>query len=456
MSQQSDFAFKQSGADADILIDLLEKAGLVLIKKLSNNDRDWARFANKHQAGVYIPAEQRESGFFPPLANKELKDPDGNPIREVFFTTRWPQLENEEKRTRLVHYTSKGPETHLTGVPKAAFAELLPASFLVIARVTCENDYEYECLTIDSASDEAEMLAELFGLVPEFLVAIFDPAVVRRAERERILSFADQVIAAWLEGGIATFATGNAAMPSTLELAQMAQSAWLKKSGLPKIDPFAIDNPGDVLREISRSIEWDLFREYQRRERAVELVRIVLNDKPRTLTASDMIRALVDEFPRIDALMLSASQQRKSRAGYSYEHHIEAMLKGGNILFEKQVVIEAKKRPDFILPSLAFINKDDGAATGLILSAKTTLRERWKQVEREMGGKRRLFLTTVDENIAGNAIEDMANLGVHLIIPESLKKSKLAEYENHVNVLGFREFCDTHVKPHLSSWEISN
>ena len=57
------------------------------------------------------------------------------------------------------------------------------------------------------------------------------------------------------------------------------------------------------------------------------------------------------------------------------------------------------------------------------MSAKTTLRERWKQVEREKG-TRDLYLTTVDENIAGNAIEDMASIGIKLVIPEKLKKAK--------------------------------
>lgn len=89
--------------------------------------------------------------------------------------------------------------------------------------------------------------------------------------------------------------------------------------------------------------------------------------------------------------------------------------------------------------------------TGLILSAKTTLRECWKQVEREKGA-RNLYLTTVDENIAGNAIEDMASFGVFLVIPESLKKSKETEYEGHGNVLSFREFCDGAVQPHIAGW----
>ena len=315
-----------------------------------------------------------------------------------------------------------------------------------------KDEMIYHCLTIDSASDEAALLADLLDLGPEFLVGVFDPMRKKEEERDRVLAFAEQVIAAWLAGTIDAFAREVAAMPPTIALARMAQAAFMEKYGLKTINPFAMEHPGDALREISRSIEWDLFRDYQRRERSVELVRIILGDKPGAFTASDVIKLLIDQLPAIDALMLSASQQRKSRAGYSYEHHIETMLAGGGIPFEKQVIIEAKKRPDFILPSLAFI--DSGrpeSATGLILSAKTTLRERWKQVEREKGA-RALYLTTVDENIAGNAIEDMAAMGIFLVIPESLMKSKETEYSGHKNVLSFRSFCEAVVGPSMVNW----
>jgi DNA mismatch endonuclease, patch repair protein len=63
---------EQIGNDVStLLVVLLEQASNVLVKKLSNNDRDWAQFSNKHQAGVYIPPKQRDGGFFPPLAIKE-------------------------------------------------------------------------------------------------------------------------------------------------------------------------------------------------------------------------------------------------------------------------------------------------------------------------------------------------------------------------------------------------
>lgn len=463
MNGQAEFGFEQSGADADLLTRLFEKADQVLIKKLSNNDRLWARPKEdsegrpvpgkrmNNQAGVYIPHEQRDCGFFLPLELKARTDGKTDEIWERFFETTWPQV-RETRKSRLVNYRSKSQETHITGIPREAFIALSPASFLVMGRIAKGREHTYECLTIDSTGEDAGLLGELFALNGEFLIDIFEPAERKAKEREKVLDFVEQVIAAWLAGTIARFAADNAAMPPTIELARMAQAAFLKKHGIGTIDPFALEAPGDALREISRSIEWDLFREYQRRERSVALVRLVLGDRARTIRPADVIRKLIDELPAIDALMLSASQQRKSRAGYSYEHHIEAMLTGGSIPFEKQVILASRKRPDFILPSLAFVDSDkESAGSGLILSAKTTLRERWKQVEREMGG-RRLFLTTVDENVAGSAIEDMASIGVHLVIPESLMMAKEAEYEGHANVMTFADFCLSEVLPHLRDW----
>lgn len=451
-NDQAQFEFDDKGNDAELLTGLLDRSDRILVKKLSNNDRDWARYKNKHQAGVYIPHEQRDGGFFLPLETKAREKADDDEIRQRFFTTVWPQSGFEQRLSRLVHYTSKGQETHLTRLPKEQFSDLLPASFIVMGRMLQKGEMLYHCLTIDSASDEATLLADLLDLDADFLVGEFDPVRKKEEEREHILAFTEQVIAAWLAGTINVFARDHAAMPPTIALARMAQAAFLTKYGLATINPFAMDHPGDALREMSRSIEWDLFREYQRRERSVELIRIVLGDEPKTVGPKDVIRILIDQLPAIDALMLSASQQRKSRAGYSYEHHIETMLAGGGIPFEKQVIIEAKKRPDFILPSLAFI--DSGrpeAATGLILSAKTTLRERWKQVDREKGA-RALYLTTVDENIAGNAIDDMASTGIFLVVPEGLMLSKASEYAGRENVLGFKDFCGKVIQPYMAAW----
>lgn len=451
MSSQTEMALEQAAPDAGLLSRLFATADRIMVKKLRNNDRDWAHNRSKHQAGVFIPVETRDSGFFPELTVKRRKQAGAAEIREAFFPTVWPQV-GEERTSHIVHYTSKGNETHMTVLPKAAFADLLPASFLVMGRQKKRDGWRYECLTIDSGGDEFELLRDLFGLQADFVSGVFEPAVLRSEEQEKVLDFAGEVIAAWMRGEIGLFADGRAAMPTTVDLAREAQAVFMRERGLTKIDPFSLEAPGDDLRTLSRTIEWNLFREHQHRRYAVELVRLVMGETPYTPSPADIIRRLIDTRQEIDALMLSAGQQRKSRAGYSYEHHIEVMLRDGGIPFEKQVVLESKKRPDFILPSLSFVDSDRfDAKTGLILSAKTTLRERWKQVEREMGG-RPLFLTTVDENIAGSVIEDMASIGVRLVIPESLLKAKEAEYSGHANVVGFGQFCRDFIEPHLMAW----
>lgn len=437
--------FDRDDATGAMLVDLLARAPQVLVKKLSNNDRDWARLPNKHQAGVYIPPAQRDGGFFPPLAAK-ARDGDGaDEIREVFFLTDWPQVD-EQRKTRLVNYTSKGAETHMTGVPKAAFGDLGPASWLVMAPKPGAAEPTYLCLTIDSGSDAAGVLTETLGLGADFVVGVLSPAAVVAEERDLIMDFAGEVAAAWLGGDVARFAGDRAVMPNTTVLAESARTAFLQGRGMAALDPFALDAPGDAIREISRVIEWDLFRAYQRKERAVELVRAVFGDQPAEMDMRSVVRRMVDSVGEIDRIMLSASQQRKSRAGYSFEHQIEAMLVAGKIPFAKQVVMDAKKRPDFVLPSLKHLRADlKGPAKGLILSAKTTLRERWKQVEREMGGSD-LFLATVDETIAANAIEDMASMNITLVVPESLKSSKSTEYVRHANVVDFASFFGSELR----------
>jgi hypothetical protein len=438
---------------ASLLAGLLKSAEAVLVKKLSNNDRDWARFPNKHQAGVYMPPSERDGGFFPNLTEKDRGTKGGDPIREVSFRTVWPGVGETRDDTRLVHYTSKGPETHMTRLPKQAFRDLSPASFLVMARRGDQQKPFYECLTVDSLSDDALLLAEVLSMQPDFRIEVFDPRARQKAEQQKVLDFAEQVIAAWTAGQIGAFAAGSAAMPATAELAKMARENWLVRERQTNLDPWALSTPGDALRDISRSVEWDLFREFQRRERSVALVRLVMGDMPGQITAGKVIQSLIDRLHDIDALMLSAAQQRKSRAGYSFEHHIEAMLVAGDIPFEKQVIMDAKKRPDFVLPSLKVLRKppSPGLGDGLILSAKTTLRERWKQVQREMGSHE-MFLATVDETVAGNAIEDMATMGITLVVPEALKSSKNAEYEKQPNVIGFRQFFDSRVRSSLSVW----
>lgn len=432
------FAEREPGA---LLTGLLDESEALFVKKLSLNDRDWARLPNKHQAGVYVPPPERDGGFFPPLDTKQREDPGADEIREAFFTVEWPEV-GEARQARLVHYTSKGPETHMTRLPKPAFRDLAPASLLVIGR---NGDGTYKALTLDSEGPDCEALSDILDLPPDFVSGLFSLQAVKHEREEKALSFIEEVLKAFFDGKLAELAAQYSAMPATADLAAAARARFLSDNGLPNLNPFVLGKPGDALRDISRGVEYEIFRDLQTKSRAIDLVRLILGDDPTVFSPEKALRAIVLDFPKIDALLLSAAQQRKSRAGYSFEHHIEAMLSDGGVPFEKQVIIEAKKRPDFILPSFA-LYADPGRTSqeAIVLSAKTTLRERWKQVAQEMKNCD-LYLATVDENIAANAIEDMAAQGIQLVVPESLKNSDTTEYKKQTSVLSFKTFFESDI-----------
>lgn len=434
--------------EVSLLERILTESEAVFVKKLSTNDRDWARLPNKHQAGVYVPPAERDSGFFPPLS---IKQRDGAragdaEIRETFFRTEWPQV-GVIHESRLVHYTSKGTETHLTRLPKEAFRDLAPASFLVIGKVALKvAEPVFRCVTVDSTSDEAGTLEGALSLEPDFLSAIRIPRAEFAAQREKALSFLELALRALHQGNIAAFAAEHAVIPPTEEIATLARKRYLVRENIPNLNPFELSHPGDVIRQISRGDEYEIFKDLQLKAKSLELVRMIVGDVYADASVEKVIATIVIGYPRIDALLLSASQQRKSRAGYSFEHQIEQMLRDGAVPFEKQVIIEAKKKPDFILPSFAlFKDKKRKKSDALVLSLKTTLRERWKQVQREILNCD-LFLATVDENIAANAIEDMRSLGIALVVPESLKKSEATEYEGHANVIDFKTFFEDEIR----------
>lgn len=90
----------------------------------------------------------------------------------------------------------------------------------------------------------------------------------------------------------------------------------------------------------------------------------------------------------------------------------------------------------------------------MVLSAKTTLRERWKQVSMEKFNCA-LFLATVDDRVSSAAIDDMNTQGIHLVVPESLKKSTETCYKGKINVISFREFFDEEISVKRPSYRRS-
>lgn len=91
----------------------------------------------------------------------------------------------------------------------------------------------------------------------------------------------------------------------------------------------------------------------------------------------------VDEFVRVANAVLN---RRKSRAGKSLEHHLAAIFNGNNLEYSAQAVTEGNKRPDFLFPSHEAYHDYSFPADHIIsLAAKTTCKDRWRQVLNEAG-----------------------------------------------------------------------
>lgn len=438
-----------SSSDSALILDrldaLIRGCESVYIKKLALNDWQWASNPDAHQNGFYVPKAERDSGFFPKQERK--LGPKGGAVNETTFAIEWPQAQQTET-ARLVNYPSKGEETHLTRIPKSPFLDIPPASTLILGkrRDSLENRPRYEAFVIHAETQAAEWIREFFDLSANYHSEVCDTAAAL-AKRESVA--ADFIALAWAAfqaGEFTAFSTKHASMPDTARMSEMAQARYLTARNAKGLSPYEIENPGDTLKTLTQDIEWRLFLEFERNMRSVEVIHEIFGTDPRAASTESAFKGIIGKFGIINGIFKSAGQARKSRAGSSFENHILRMMADGKIPHESQVVMEGKRRPDFILPTFS-IYKDTkrNHSDALVLSAKTTLRERWKQVHGEANNCD-LYLATLDSSIALNAIHEMAKEGIRLVVPESHKDSKETVYRNCPEVISFSEFFQTELK----------
>lgn len=419
----------------ELLQEWIGKSSSVLVKKLSRNDCSWADDPSKHQYGFYVPAKIRMSPFFPKMHQKLLKPH----IFEAVFYTKWPAADGEVKHSSLKHFSNKGSEAQLTRVPKREFSGLTPASLLVggVLKEPENGVVWHWFITVDAGSEDAEIVETIFELDVDFECEIFDPEQILKTKSQEADFLIEEIKAALFAGQLASFVNSISKLPKPEFLAAQAQSVFMKQAGLNQLNPYELERPGDAIMKISRDIEFSIYKKAELRHRASDVVRIISEG------GNDLVRSVVNGFPMLSATFLSASQHRKTRAGRSFEQHISRLLKDGSVLFEEQFVT-GNRRPDFVLPNGAALNSGEQSDKVIILSAKTTLRERWKQLalEKFKGG---LFLATVDDRVSSDAIDEMWDHKIYLVVPESLKVSKDTCYYSKINVLTFRDFFDEEI-----------
>jgi len=139
-------------------------------------------------------------------------------------------------------------------------------------------------------------------------------------------------------------------------------------------------------------------------------------------------------------LAQSILQSRKSRSGRSLEYHTlalfeeEGLVSGAN--FEHGITIETNKKPDFIFPSKAHYEDQSYPSSKLrMLAAKTTCKDRWRQILNEASRIEHKHLLTLQEGVSENQFKEMVEAKVTLVVPKGLHKSYPENIRPHLLTL---------------------
>lgn len=138
---------------------------------------------------------------------------------------------------------------------------------------------------------------------------------------------------------------------------------------------------------------------------------------------------------------LSVHNRRKSRAGHAFEHHLEQLFVDNNLRYVRTPKIEGTKKPDFLFPSVEAYNNDGFPSQRLrILGAKTTAKDRWRQILSEANRIENKHFVTLETGISNNQTDEMKGENLQLVIPKPLFSTYTEDQQSWLMSLG--EFID--------------
>ena len=133
-------------------------------------------------------------------------------------------------------------------------------------------------------------------------------------------------------------------------------------------------------------------------------------------------------------------QSRKSRSGNSLELHArDIMTEEGlqsDVAFTHRPVIEGGTRPDFLFPSKALYDDPSFPEAKLrMLAAKTTCKDRWRQIINEADRVHTKHLLTLQEGVSEGQFREMTEANVRLVVPAGLHRAYPENVRPHLITL---------------------
>jgi len=362
---------------------------LAFVKFISAND---SGATGSHQAGFYIPHNSWQILFDTPGIKGENKD------RKVKI--RWQ--DDFETESRFIYYGRKTRNEYRITRFGRGFPFLRPecmGDLFVLVKIDADYYHAY----VIQGDEDIESFFSILGIGPE-----------QTNDLLRSARSPDDVLDGLFRGFI-----------SVLEV-DFPESAVISEKAR---EFFNAANRGRRLDSDSLLIGW-LETEYS-------LFKAIEADRYRDL--------LSRPFSSVDELVECANtvlNRRKSRAGKSLENHLAEIFRRKDLPFESQVQTEGKKRPDFIFPGgWAYHDPAYPENRLVFLGAKTTCKDRWRQILNEADRIEVKHLFTLQQGISENQLAEMYHYRVTLVVPRQYIDSFPKSYRTRI--LSLEKFIET-------------
>lgn len=161
-------------------------------------------------------------------------------------------------------------------------------------------------------------------------------------------------------------------------------------------------------------------------------------------------------MPYIYNLSLSTTQSRRSRAGQTFEAVIEFIMQEYKYPYNGQATLGKKlfnksglgKIVDGIIPGPLEYEENRGKC--MIVTMKTTLRERWQEVVEEMQRTQipSIYLLTLDPGISESVLDTVKQHNITIVNYDH----HVDKYPHHSNIISFSRFFNKEIPSTLSYW----
>lgn len=362
-------------------------------KFLSANDSGETK---AHQSGILI-SKSVSKMFFTDI---ELKE---NHILEKYIKIQW---QNDFETDCMIKWYESKNELRITRLGRG-FPFLRPdytGALFVLIQMSKDYFHGY----IFNSDIEIQGFLDSFGLTPAETNRPIEYARVNQEIKEK------KAIDDYISGLKDDF-------PSSVE---MANAAHIIQLGLECSEKKAFADPDHALISWIQT-EYKLFREIEK---------------------SKYLDTVTSGFKTLDEFIITANQvlnRRKSRAGKSLEHHLAKIFSLHKISYTSQAITEGRKKPDFLFPSEeAYHDMTFPIDKICTLAAKTTCKDRWRQILNEANRLRdeNKYLCTMQQGISISQMDEMHDEKVVLVVPRSYIQYYPKERQNRIWTI--KDFLD--------------